>query len=62
MIQRKYQLKTPQLVTEDYHQSCEEVQLTFLYLIMKFYKVKDINYLMRQFHKEIIIILKMKVQ
>jgi len=61
MIPQKFQLKIPQLVIEDYHQSCEEAQLTFLYLIMKFYKAKDSNYSMRQFHKEIIIILKMKV-
>lgn len=60
MTQQKFQLKTPLLVTEDCHRLCKEVQLTFLYLIMKFYKVKDSNYLKRQLHKKIIIISKMK--
>ena len=62
MTPRKFQLKIPQLAIEDCLQSCEEVQLIFLYLIMKFYKVKDVNLLMTQLHKEIIKILKMKVQ
>lgn len=62
MTPRKFQLKIPQLAIEDCLQSCEEVQLIFLYLIMKFYKVKDTCYLMKQFHKEIKIISKMKVQ